>query len=104
MPVDISAANPNGMEFDNLFLDMNGIIHNCTHGEDLDVIPTTHQAMFKNIADYLDRLIHVVRPRRMVRSLFSSPPFSYFYFFTPFLEATCVDHRIEMLSLVVCSN
>ena len=59
---------PNGMEFDNLFLDMNGIIHNCSHGEDLDVIPTTHKAMFKNIADYLDRLIHVVRPRRMVRS------------------------------------
>lgn len=45
---------------------MNGIIHNCTHGEDLDVLPVTHEQMFKNIADYLDRLIHVVRPRNLV--------------------------------------
>ena len=45
---------------------MNGIIHNCTHGEDLDVLPLTHEQMFKNIADYLDRLIYVVRPRNLV--------------------------------------
>lgn len=56
IPVDCTGPNPNGTEFDNLYLDMNGIIHPCTHGNNNDeIIVLDETAMFKKIFGYVDR-------------------------------------------------
>jgi 5'-3' exoribonuclease 2 len=61
----IEAEEPDVPAFDNLYLDMNGIIHPCCHPEDGSQ-PQTEAEMFNNIFLYIDKLMRIVRPRRLV--------------------------------------
>lgn len=51
---------------DNLYLDVNGIIHNCTHPNDFDALKTapTEKEMIHAIFIYLERLFNAVQPRK----------------------------------------
>ena len=55
-------------EFDNLYLDMNGIIHACTHPGDNDIASTlTTREMILGIFRYIERTVNViVKPKKLL--------------------------------------
>lgn len=53
-------------EFDNLYLDMNGIIHNCSHPNDDDPhFRITEETIVKNIFHYLEVLFQMIQPQKL---------------------------------------
>ncbi|KAL2116977.1 hypothetical protein VTJ04DRAFT_9145 [Mycothermus thermophilus] len=65
IPADTTQPNPNGEEFDNLYLDMNGIVHPCSHPEDRPA-PKDEEEMMIEVFKYTDRVVNMVRPRRLL--------------------------------------
>ena len=65
MPFDATRPNPSGLEVDNLYIDMNGIIHPCSHPEH-GPQPKNEQEMYDNVCQYVDRLVRAVRPRQLL--------------------------------------
>lgn len=51
------------VDIDNLYLDMNGIIHNCTHANEARVnVP--EQEMIRKCFLYIERLVRIAKPRK----------------------------------------
>lgn len=65
LPFDARAPNPSGLECDNLYIDMNGIIHPCSHPEN-GPQPKTEEEMYENVCEYVDRLFRAIRPRKLL--------------------------------------
>ncbi|ETS76838.1 hypothetical protein PFICI_10712 [Pestalotiopsis fici W106-1] len=53
-------------EFDNLYLDMNGIIHNCTHKDSDDATyRLSEKEMFIRIFNYIEHLFGTIKPQKL---------------------------------------
>ncbi|XP_058734920.1 5'-3' exoribonuclease 3-like [Vicia villosa] len=71
-PKIIEDANTNTtptVEYDNLYIDMNSIIHPCFHPNDDNINtspPTTFLEVFANMFDYIDHLVTIVKPRKLL--------------------------------------
>src|SRR5690349_5730713 len=63
--LDTTQPNPNGFEIDNLYIDMNGLIHPCAHPEHGEA-PKTEEEMYRRVMAYVDRIVAAVRPRRVL--------------------------------------
>ena len=50
---------------DNLYFDMNGIIHPCAHPQDRDS-PESIAEMFNGIFDYVDKIIKIIKPKKLI--------------------------------------
>lgn len=64
--VDSVKGNSNKLDVDNFYLDMNGIIHSCTHANSASLVLKTEKEMFVRIFSYTDRLYKLVRPKRVM--------------------------------------
>ncbi|KAA0194456.1 hypothetical protein HAZT_HAZT011167 [Hyalella azteca] len=53
-------------EFDNLYLDMNGIIHSCSHPDEADpCFRITEDQIFEDILHYIESLFCMIRPEKV---------------------------------------
>ena len=55
----------NSDEIDNLYLDMNGIIHMCTHANSDEIVIMDEKMMLQRIFTYTDRIYKIVRPKKI---------------------------------------
>jgi 5'-3' exoribonuclease 4 len=59
-------TSPNAMKIDNFYLDMNGIIHSCTHSNNDKLVEFNEIQMFNRIFTYTDNLYKLVKPSKLM--------------------------------------
>ena len=62
----LPAQGERGAVVDNLYLDMNGIIHMCTHSNDAELVVMSEREQFVRIFTFTDKICKIVRPSTCV--------------------------------------
>lgn len=55
-----------GLPVDHLYLDMNGLIHQCSHNNSGKVVSISFEQIFQNIVSEINRIIALVRPQQLL--------------------------------------
>ena len=67
-------ADVASVDIDNLYLDMNGIIHNCTHANEARV-DATEEEMVRKCFLYIERLVRIAQPQKVLfMAIDGAPP------------------------------
>lgn len=61
---DIMGFDPD-LKVDNLYFDLNGLIHPCCHPEN-GKQPENEDVMFKNIIAYIEKILNLVKPQKLI--------------------------------------
>lgn len=61
---DIMGFDPD-LKVDNLYFDLNGLIHPCCHPEN-GKQPENEDVMFKNIISYIEKIVNLVKPQKLI--------------------------------------
>lgn len=59
-------SHAKSMQIDNFYLDMNGIIHQCTHANSDELVHLNEQQMFLRIFKYTDQLYKLIKPKKLM--------------------------------------
>jgi hypothetical protein len=65
-PPVVDSIEKADLNVDNFYLDMNGIIHPCTHANDGKLVKLDEQQMFLRIFLYTDRLYKLIKPKKLL--------------------------------------
>jgi 5'-3' exoribonuclease 1 len=58
-------SDTSSVKIDNLYLDMNGIIHNCTHANEARVT-ASEEEMIRKCFLYIERLVRLANPEKVL--------------------------------------
>ena len=61
----VSVSLSDDRQIDNLYLDMNGIIHSMTHANADGFVAMDEESMFRRIFSYTDKIYKLVKPQRL---------------------------------------
>jgi len=58
-------SNSSLFSSDNLYLDMNGIIHHCSHPNDDSLVIISEEKIFLGVFNYIEQLFQVIGPKKV---------------------------------------